>query len=63
MTPDNQILGVKSPEFPFVYDGKIFKSCICEEECGCPLESYNDKLEKLISLSGVNEELLGEKDD
>ena len=57
MPPENQILGITPPEFPLFYDGKIFKSCICEDECDCPLESYNDKLENLISLSGVNEEL------
>lgn len=63
MTPENQILGITLPGSPLGYDDKIFKCCSCEEKCSCPRQSYNEWLQIIRDISGVNDELLGKSEE
>lgn len=56
---EDEILEVIPPKLPFGLDDKIFKRCLCEDDCGCPLASYNDMINFCYRASGVSEELLG----
>lgn len=55
---DKQYLEIEPLPLPFGLDDKIF-GCGCEEECDCPLTSYNDFLNNIKNISGINPELLG----
>ena len=55
----NEILEIIPLPPPYKLDDKVFKYCMCEEECDCPLESYNDFLQRIKDISGISPDLLG----
>jgi len=59
---NQEIEKIIPPPLPYALDDKIFNYTDEEENIISDPYSYNDWIQKIKDISGVNEELLGPKD-